>query len=438
MAKKKKSENAANIACKYRIYPTEAQKEYIMKNIGHNRWFWNYLVSESDKAYKNGENRPSAMYKLARRLPDMKKSEETSWLKEADSSSLIYTANRVDEAYAAFYRRKGKGVPPKKAGLPKHHKRRNSGSFTKQCKADGNYIDWGHNLLFISTKIVNKDGEKEPWLKAVLHKKLQGTPKSITYSMDVDGRFYASVIFEYEAKPIKPKKPTMKKTLGIDLAMKGFGSAYGSDDELRIVECKKDAIDRIEKHIKVWKVRASRRYSIQLRKMKKSQSKGYYEAVKKYLSLTTKLNRMKGYATHMMTSQIVNDDRYDTISVESLDVSSMLRKLGEGTKKGDVKKRKNRARNNNKSRLGLITSQIEYKSKMVGKNFVKIDKYFPSSQKCSCCGFVFKDVKDYVTKQYWTCPQCGAEHQRDFNAAENIKREGFRILTEENKKSITI
>lgn len=429
MAKKKKSENTANIACKYRIYPTEAQKEYIIKNIGHNRWFWNYLISESEKAYKETKNRPSALYELARRLPHMKKAEETSWLKEADATSLIYTADRVDAAYAAFHKKRAKGMSVKMAGLPKLHKRSNSGAFTKQCISQRNYIDWGHNLIFISKKITNKDGGKEPWIKAVLHRKPQGTPKSITYSMGVDGRFYASIIFEYEAKPIKPKKATEEKTLGIDLAMKGFGSAYGSDGEVRSVECKKDTFDRIEKHIKVWQARASRRYNRQLKK--NNQSKGYYEAIKKALALTAKLNRMKEYSTHVMTSKIVNDDRYDTISMENLDVSSMLRKLGEGAKKGEVKKRKNRARNNNNSRLGLITSQIEYKSKMTGKNFVKIDRYFPSSQKCSCCGFVFKDAKDYVTKQYWTCPKCGTDHQRDFNAAENIKKEGFRILTEE-------
>ena len=429
MAKKKKSDSTANIACKYRIYPTESQIAFIIQTIGCNRWFWNYLISESKKAYEETKERPSALYELARRLPGLKEDEATEWLKKAESTSLIYTASRVDEAYAAFHRKRAKGMSVKMAGLPKRHKKRRCGAFTKQCNSKVNYIDWGKNLLFLSTKVVNNDGKKEPWVKAVLHRKVQGTPKSITYSVDIDGKFYASVIFEYEAERTEPEKPTFEKTLGVDLSMKDFGRAYGSDNELREVKCDKAAFERIEKHINVWKVRASRRYN--RNQKRNNQSKGYYEATNKYLKLTARLNKMKEYATHMMTSEMVRDERYSTISVESLDVSSMVKKLGENAKKGEVKKRKNRARNNNKARMGLMASQIEYKAKMNGKNFVKIDRYFPSSQECSSCGFIFKGAKDYVTKQDWKCPQCGTRHQRDFNAAKNIKMEGFRILTEE-------
>ena len=164
------------------------------------------------------------------------------------------------------------------------------------------------------------------------------------------------------------------------------------------------------------------------------QSKGYYEAMDKCSSIRERMRRITDYNTHMLTHRIVSDDRFNTIALEDLDVKSMIEKSSKQDTLGKQRRRKSNARKNKYAKFYAIKSQIEYKGKLAGKNVIKINRYFPSSQKCSACGEVYPAVKD-LRISTWVCPKCGVEHHRDFNAALNIKNEGFKkIMKQEAKK----
>ena len=257
MAEKKKLQN---IACKYRIYPTEAQKKFIAQNVGHNRWWWNYCVRTTQDHYwqhKDDTDDESkyinAQFDISRRLPQMKKDDETKWLKDAAAISLIHTSQAVDKAYAMFKKRRNEGLSVKKAGLPHKHKKTRKGGFTIDFHPTHPEltVDWEHGMIYM----MKKKG-MEPWVKAVLHRHIDGTPKHVTFSRGCDGRYYASVCFELKKQPKQPKKPTLKGTLGIDLAFSvkkknkghGMGVGYGSDDNIWLgVDYPKKAAQRLKR-----------------------------------------------------------------------------------------------------------------------------------------------------------------------------------------------
>lgn len=423
----------AHIAVKYRIYPTKAQMNFINKNIGANRWFWNYCIEKKQNAYL--ESKRTGDKALARidgqtlrgHVKTLKEEEETKWLKDVKLNSFNYVVDHFDEAYKKFFE--------KKAGKPKKHKRTRSGAFTTQITKDRNIenlIDYKNNRIYLGKFIKNENGEPERFVKAKIHRKVDGTIMNMTISKDIDNRYYISFCLKVDDWK-KPKSPTLDGTIGIDMGMSEAGALYGSDLKVRYgsdnIAGLTDKINRMERHLKKWSKIKSKRYSIERKKKRTGQSKGYVEAVEKCAVIQCKINRLKSYITHMMTSSIVHCENIDSIAIESLDVKEMIEKKTTNNLK-EQKARKRRARRNRIVRLGEISRQLEYKAEMNGKNFVKINKWYPSSKTCSVCGYKNDNLK--LTDRSWVCPHCHTEHHRDFNAAENIKNEGYRMLTSKN------
>ena len=391
---------------KYRIYPTDEQKQYIDLCIKGNVWFWNYALYKINDHYNNTKKHLSAKYNIAKDLPILKKEEKTSWLKQIDSTSFLYTADSLDTAYKRFFN--------KVSDKPKHKKYKYSGSFTVQVNK--NYVDTSVNFQkgFIA---VPKCGE----VKTIFHRRFTGAPKRFTISKKSFDCYEVSILVDDNFVKPEKSKPTKEGTVGLDLGIKNNvilsdGTKY---DTIKTNKLDKK-IKRLQKRLskKEWVKTGNKVFSKKYQKEvdEKIPSKNYIKLKDKIAKLYAKKERKRSYNNHQITSSIVNNDSYNTICVEDLNVKGML-------------KNHKIARAASNANMSEVVRQLEYKSEWHGKNLVKVGRFYASSQTCSCCGNRNKEVKNLNIRS-WVCPVCGAKHDRDINAAINIREEGYRIITE--------
>jgi putative transposase len=400
---------------KYRIYPTEEQKKYIDLCIKANVWFWNYALDKIDQHYNDTKDTDekkkhlSAQYDVSHDLPMMKKNEKTSWIKYADSTSFIETCKNLDKSFSMFFKKKGEH--------PKKHKNEYNGSYTSKINLDeaDNCYDFNKGII-----ILRKAGE----VKTVFHRKFKGIPKSFTISKKSYDYYEVSILVDDTFVSPELSKPTLDGTVGIDLGIKKDSNVILSDGT-KYETVQLDKIDRQIKRIqmklskKTWietdeKV-FSKKYNKEINK--RVPSKNYLKLKDKLAKLQAKKERIRSYNNHQITSSIVKNDAYDTICMETLNVSGMM-------------KNEHISKSVANANMSEISRQLEYKAGWHGKNFVKVDRFFASSQTCNCCGYKNENVKNLSVRS-WTCPVCGAKHDRDINAAINIKNEGYRIITTE-------
>lgn len=361
----------ANKAIKYRIYPSKEQQGLILKTFDCSRFVYNYMLEESIKAYENGESfctRNSFSYLLT----SLKR--EFLWLKEVDSRALFSANNNLAAAFSNFFK--------KNASFPKFHKKKFSGSYTTR----GNII------------ILDK-GIKLPKLgkvRASLHRmpKKDWKLKSATVSQSPDGKFYASILFEYESNI--NYQVDLNNTVGLDYASNGLFI---------------DSNGRRGINHKYYR-EAQKKLAKEQRKLsrKTKGSKNYY----KQLLVVNKLHRyianQRNDNLHKLSTEIAN--QYDVVCIEDLSMTAIGNK---GFKNGKA---------TYDNGYGMFLCMLEYKLSDRGKTLVKVDKFYPSSQLCSCCG---NRKKLKLSERKYICT-CGLEIDRDLNAAINIKNEGLRLL----------
>ena len=400
-------------AYKYRIYPSEEQKRYFSVCFAANRWFWNYAldkivkVFEANKTKEEKDKIPSAQYEIARELPNLKKEENTSWINQADAISFIYTSQDLDGAFKKFFKKQG--------GFPKFKTKKYQNSYTIQVgKKTQNIIDWKKELIHIG-----KAGN----VKCVFHRKFNGEIKAITVSKKSYDFYEISILVDDTFIKAELKEHTYEGTIGIDMGSKegeDGGNAILSDGtKFPVINYNKE-----DKRIKKLKRKLSKKEWIKTGEKKFSKkynkdidvkipSKNYIKLKDKIAKLEDKIARRRAYNTHQISSYVAKNDNFDTVAIETLNVKGMLRNH-------------RNARCNANGNMGELGRQLAYKCEWFGKNLVKVDKWFASTKTCSVCGNKY-NVKD---KRSWICPVCGTHHDRDINAAINIKEEGNRILTE--------
>lgn len=391
---------------KYRIYPTEEQKRYFATCFAANRWWWNYQLEKVSKHYDETKEHLSCQYKLARELPILKKTDGTEWIKQADAISFIYTSQALDEAFKKFFKKQG--------GYPKFKKRGYSDSYTIQAQAKAqNVIDWKNNTIRLG---------KAGVVRAILHKKFNCPIKAFTISKKSFDYYEVSVLFDdtlyIEEKPIN----CVGDVIGIDLGISGSnailsdGTKFPTSQDDKRFEMR---IRRLQKRLarKQWKKTGKTVFSKKWNKDVdvKEPSKNYVKLNEKIARLKDKQAKRRSYNANQISSSIARSER-GLICIEDLNVSGMLRNHYT-------------ARSTSNASMGEIRRQLEYKTKWNGQQLIKVDRFYPSSQTCSVCGYQNKEVKNPKIRK-WVCPNCGAEHDRDINAAINIRNEGYRIYTE--------
>lgn len=379
-------------AYKYRTYPTEEQKQFIRQNAGANRWFYNYALGKIQKHYEETKEHISAHYNVARDLLELKKKEDTSWLKVTDAASLIYTAIHLDAAYAAFFKAckdRAKGIA-NDTGEPQFKRRDHHGSYTtfqKSVKAL-----WNKNKV-----ILPKLGE----VNAVLHRKFNGKINNVTVSYNKSNQYFVSFNIEESTQLLPKKKVEYDSTIGIDLGVKNsiITSEGVKYDTLRVGSRE----DRRERML-------HRRHS-----KKKKGSKNAEKARIKLAKYRNKLVNRKNAFIDKVTSDVVRNENVSAICVENLNVKGMT-------------KNHRLAKTIQESSFNEIKRKLSYKGEWYGVTLVEVDRFFPSSKTCHKCGHINNELT--LDKRQWICPHCGERLDRDINASINIKNEGYRILTE--------
>ena len=379
-------------AYKYRIYPTEEQKQFIRQNVGANRWFYNYALGKIKKHYDETNEHLSAQYQIARELPVLKKSEDTLWLKDVDAKSLIWTSTYLDTAYKNFFRacKNRRNGTSDNGGEPTFKRKSYSGSYTTY---QGIEVFWSDNKV--------KVPKLRTLIDARLHRKFNGAIKQATLSYNPSNQYFISILVNDNTEPLEEKEVTYEGTVGIDLGIKN--SIITSDGE------KYDSLRANNKDDAKYK-RLYRRLS-----KKEKGSKNREKARLKLAKFENKINNRKRAFIDKVTHDITTNDNVSVVCVENLNVKGMM-------------KNHKLAKSIQESSFNDIKTRLQYKSAWNGVSFVEIGRIFPSSKTCSHCGYIKEDLK--LSERSWICPCCGERIDRDVNAAINIKNEGYRILTE--------
>lgn len=371
-----------NKAIKYRLYPTAEQTTMFAKTFGCCRKVYNLMLADKIESYKTTG-------RFATVTP-AKYKKDYPYLKEVDSLAL---ANKQMDLQAAFRNRFSKSRK-KKNGFPKFKSAKHSRKSYTTNNQNGTIA------VFDNAVKLPKIGK----VKAVIHRKpsVDWVVKSATISQESDGTFYASVHFEYEKTIVSV--PVSDNAIGLDYASDGLyvddNGNVGSNHKYYRESHKKLA----EAQRKLSRMQGSKKHE--------GKSNNYLKQLHKVNKIHRHIANQRLDNLHKKSAEIAN--QYDVVCVESLNMRSMSNK-GFGNGKATLD-----------NGYGLFLNMLEYKLADRGKYFVKVNKWFPSSQICHCCGTVHPEMKD-LSIRTMKCG-CGLIISRDQNAAINIKTEGLHML----------
>ena len=357
----------------YRIYPNKEQGIIIAKHFGCTRFVYNKALALKIEAYAKGEKNLSK-YDLTKKVKEWKDTEEFSWLKEVQAQSLQQAIFHLDSAFTKFFREK-KGYPKFKS----KHIHKFSYSVPQNVR-----INFETNRVYIP---------KVGWVKTRIDRDFEGKIKTCTVKQVPSGKYFISILFE-DGTELPNKFPIEESTtVGIDLGLKTFatlsnGSVY---KRMRIIKQEEKQLTKLQRrHFR--KVVGS-----------KNREKARVKVARQQERIA---NIRKDYL-HKTSTSIVNENQVNTICLETLNVSGMMKNHKLAKALADVS-------------LYSFKQMLEYKAERLGKNILYIGQFEPSSQICHVCGYRNSETKDLKVRE-WTCPSCGTVHDRDLNASINIK-----------------
>jgi putative transposase len=358
-------------AYKYRLYPTPAQAERINQNIGSCRFVYNLALETKNRAYASARVRLS-VFDLIGQLKDLKK--ECEWLKEVDSQALQQSVIDLDKAFTSFF--KGNNQFPK---------------FKSKHKGNQAFRNpHGSRVEIIDGKLYQPKFTKEG-IKIIVDRPHKGEIRSTTISRTPTGKYFVSVLCETGIE-IPKKNPVNDNTaIGIDLGLSHF--AITSDGSK--VDNPRHLKGNIER-LKVLQRRASR---------KQKGSNNRKKANKHVAILHERITNQRKDFLHKLSSKLISENQ--TLCFESLNVKGMI-------------KNHKLAQSISDAGWGMFVSFCEYKAEWYGKNILKIPTFEPSTKLCSSCGTPNRTLT--LKDREWTCANCGVHHDRDINAAKNIKQ----------------
>ena len=358
-------------AYKYRIYPNKEQRILIAKTFGCCRFVYNYYLDKRIQAYK--ENKTSLnYYDCANNLKDLKK--EFEWLKEVDAISLQSSLKNLDSAYQKFFK--------EHSGFP-NFKSKKTHRFSYKTKSVNNNIQFLNNHIKLP---------KLGWVKTRDKQMPQGRILNATISQEPSGKYYCSICCtDVEIQQL----PQTNNQVGIDLGIKDFvitsdGVKYSNPKYLH------QSLNKLAK--------------LQRELSRKTKDSSNWDKVRiKVARLQEKIKYQRQDYLQKLSTELIREN--DVICIEDLRVKNMIQNHKLARSISDVS-------------WSEFTRQLQYKADWYGRQIIKVDKYFASSQTCSCCGNKFPITKDLSIRS-WTCPNCGSELDRDVNAAINILNEGL-------------
>jgi putative transposase len=360
-------------AVKVRIYPNTQQQSHLAQAFGCVRWVWNQSLTTMSQTYKETGKGVSVLT-MKKQIPVWKTEHE--WLKQCYSQCLQSSVLNLSQAFINFF--------DGRAAYPTFKKRQGRQS-----------MQYPQNVKILSHSEIKFPGNLGV-VKAKIHRDLVGNLKTVTVSKMPDGRYYASLLMEDGAE--NPATNDEGKALGIDLGLLDFavtsdGAKYQNPRHLK----------QHERNLKRKQKKLSRKQDKTTNKRRKAQV-----AVAK---VHAKIARIREDFRHKLSRKIVNENQ--VIVVENLAVKNMV-------------KNHNLAKSISDAGWGMFCTMLKYKAEAEGKVYLEVGRFFPSSHLCS--ETLLSLPKMDLSVREFDCPHCGKRHDRDINAAINIKNEGLRIL----------
>ncbi len=363
-----------NTAIKIRLYPSPEQAELMEKTFGCCRWLWNHILADVQEFYAATDLQfipTPAHYK-----------KEAPFLREVDSQPLCTVHQNLRRAFLDFFRNPGAFQYPQ-------FKTKKSGkdSFTVYCRQ----YRTGPSIRLLGNGL---QMPKLGFIKAAVHRKPLHwwDLRMVTVSRTAAGKYFASVIFAYQAKKQEAVEPTQKTTLGLNHSI----SSLYVDSEGRRPE------------MPSWKQPQKKLAEMQ-RKLSRMQkgSRNYQEQQQKIRLLHEHIANQRRDFIHKESRRIAN--AWDAVCVRDADLNGLAQKL-KGAKVMA-------------SGFGMFRDCLRYKLQRQGKACITVDRYTPTAKTCHECGFVHEGLGQ--REKIWTCPHCGAALSREVNAARNLRDMGL-------------
>ena len=378
----------ANKAVKYRIYPTTEQSIMFSKTFGCCRKVYNLMLADKIESYKaTGKFAPVTPAKYKKDYP---------YLKEVDSLALANKQMDLQEAFRNCFSKSRK----KKNGFPKFKSAKHSRKSYTTNNQNG-------TVAIIDNRYIKLP--KVGKVKAVIHRIPDDNwvVKSATVSQESDGKYYVSVLFEFdENKNENAYIADNTNAIGLDYASDGLYVDSNGDVGMNHKYYRESQDKLAKEQRKLSRMQGSRKGE--------KKSNNYWKQLRKVNKIHRRIANQRLDNLHKISTEIAN--QYDVVCVESLNMCSMSNK-GFGNGKATMD-----------NGYGMFLSMLEYKLSDRNKYLVKVDKWFPSSQICHCCGTLHPEMKD-LSIRVMDC-DCGYHIDRDQNAALNILTEGLRLLSE--------
>jgi len=371
---------------KARLYPNEAQAELFEKTFGCCRYIWNQMLSDQQRFYvETGVHFIPTPAKYKAGAP---------FLKEVDNQALIQEHNKLSQAFRVFFKN------PKAFGSPNFKKKKTDRDSFTACN---------HEFESGPTIYITKDGirmTKAGIVKAKFSRRPRNgwKLKRITVEKTRGGKYYCCILYEHAVKQPEPVVPTDETTLGLKYSMQHFyaaddGSVAGPPHWLKQSQEKLTKLQR------------------KLNRMRPG-SKNYQEAVQKYRLLHEHIANQRRDFIHKESRRIAN--AWDAVCVRGDDLREISQKVRLG--------------NAMEAGFGTFRECLRYKLERQGKRLIIVDRYAPTSRICSACGLILDSAVSYK-RTLWKCPECGAVHNREVNAAKNVKAQGLAQYFSEPRKS---
>ena len=398
------TEKIVNRGLKVRLYPTQEQKTFLDKSFGCSRFFYNHLLNERIEFYKteiepikNNIELKNQKYKSFKPTSRKQFKGKFEFVKECSDDCLCSSERNLESSFDNFFKSLNKSRKGK-IGFPKFRSKKEHKDSYTDFHFPKNSFDFHHRLISISKckNIKFKHREKLPkWYDEETCKL-----KSITLSRNSSGEYYASLLFELPSFYANPKSIDENQAIGLDWSP----SEFYIDSECHSAKDYGYEPQKQKHHKQLTKLQ--RRLS---RKTKGS---------KNYEKARIKLAKLEKHIADSRKWWIENESlrltkNYSTIGIEDLNLQGIAKFL-------------RNAKNINDCGYGNFVTRLQQKGEELGTSVIKVDRYFPSSQLCHCCGCQNHNLK--LSDRTWICPSCGEHHIRDYNASVNLKNEAIKIL----------